>query len=225
MLLLCCLMQMLPDVLLSLFHATLQADCVLPSQTHPHQELSEPFCHTDLSWSSFFLSSPPPFPHLVNKRGSKVLHSCCLFCFWVMQVSTLLKSVQRLSRAGRVQSIMLEVINSCYRPVLWSTGSWLQLLLLTMRHQESCLYLFPFPVFRFSNRTKNFLPRFQNRWDSAVNTAVRKPNTIKWSITFHFARRISDLWILLPAVFQWLKVWHHTQQAFREHSSFLKFSM
>lgn len=68
-----------------------------------------------------------------------------LFVRWVMQVSTFLKFVQRLSRAERVQSIMLEVINSCYRPVLWSTDSWLQLLLLMMRHQESCLYLnFPF---------------------------------------------------------------------------------
>lgn len=157
MLLLCCHMQMLPDVLLSLFHPTLQADCVLPSQTHPHQGLSEPFCHTDLRWSSFFLSSPPPLPHLVNNRGSKVPHSCCLFCLQVMQVSTLLKSVRRLSRAGRVKSIMLEVINSCYRPVLWSTGSWLQLLLLTMKHQESCLYLcFPFQYSDFLLEQKTF---------------------------------------------------------------------
>lgn len=153
---------MLPDVLLSLFHATLQADCVLPSQTHPHQGLSGPFCHTDLCWSSFFLSSPPPLPHLINNRGSKVPHSCCLLCLWVMQVSTLLKPVRRLSRAGRVQSIMLEVINSCYRPVLWSISSWLQLLLLTMRHQESCLSLcYPFRFLDFLLEQETFSQDFK----------------------------------------------------------------
>lgn len=182
---------------------------LLPSPAPPEApRMLQLFCHTDLNMKFPFPSLLNPLqrlflPHLKHLRlqGASSQQSP-LFVSWVMQVSTFPTLMGRLSRAGRVQSIKSGVINSCHRPSqqLWSTGSWLQLLLLMMKHQGSCLYLnFPFQFSDFYWKKPLFPQNFKTDGIQQPTLQSERQTQSSWNIKFYFGRKTSGLWILLLA--------------------------